>query len=337
MRIVTLLPSATEIICALGRAGDVVGITHECDFPPEIRRRPVVVHSRIDSTSQNSAQINAAVEGALTRGESLYTIDVEGLRALRPDLLITQDLCDVCALPESDIGPIIEALPIPPQVLRLHPHTLADILNDILTVGAAVGAETEARHFVARLEARIARVEAATRGRCRPRVCCLEWLDPPFCGGHWMPELVTLAGGREMIGRHGRPSLRIDWAEIAAASPEVIVLALCGFDVARTRAEAAVPAARPEWPKLPAVGTGRVYATDASSFFSRSGPRIVDGLEILGALLHPGAATWSTPPEAWAPLNLEDIRGPRRRRSDAPDLAIHAPPSAGDRGGEGSG
>ncbi|HLW60530.1 MAG TPA: cobalamin-binding protein [bacterium] len=300
VRIVTLLPSATEIVCALGLAPDVVGITHECDFPPEIRRRPIVVHGTIDSASLSSAQINAAVERSLTRGESLYTIDVQGLRSLRPDLLITQDLCDVCALPESDIRPIIEAFPVPPRVLKLHPHTLADILNDISVVGTAVGAEAEARDLVARLEARIAKVEAATRGRSRPRVCCLEWLDPPFCGGHWMPELVALAGGREMIGREGRPSFRIDWADIASATPEVIVLGLCGFDVARTQAEAAALAARPEWRKLPAVASGRVYATDASSYFSRSGPRIVDGLEILGTLLHPEAATWPTPPGAWA-------------------------------------
>ena len=303
MRIVTLLPSATEIVCALGLAHEVVGITHECDFPPEIAGRRVVVRGTIRSGSQTSAQINAAVEEAVSRGESLYRIDVEALRALRPDLLITQDLCEVCALPGSDVESILEVLPHPPEVLRLHPHTLSDILRDILTVGAATGRAAEARQVVAHLDARIARVEAAMRGRPRPRVFCMEWLDPPFCGGHWMPELVERAGGREIIGRAGHPSVRIDWSEIAAAAPEVIVLVLCGFDAHRSRAEGAGLAARPEWRRLPAVAAGRVYATDASSFFSRSGPRIVDGLEILGALLHPEAATWPTPPGAWAPLD----------------------------------
>jgi len=321
MRIATLLPSATEIVCALGLAGDLVGVTHECDFPPDVRGRPLIVRGRIDAAQLSSVEINARVEASVVRGESLYDIDIQALRALRPDLLITQDLCEVCALPGTDVDAAIDGLPTPPRVLRLHPHTLSDILEDIGAVGAATGRAAEAARLVADLRTRIARVAAALRGRARPRVVCLEWLDPPFCGGHWMPEVARLAGGRELIGRPGRPSFRIEWPQIAAARPDVVVLVLCGFDLARTQREAEGLAARAEWQNLPAVRAGRVYATDASSYFSRSGPRIVDGLEILAALLHPGAVSWPAPPTSWAPLRAAGPPGIRPNGRDARDLS----------------
>jgi iron complex transport system substrate-binding protein len=305
------LPSATEIVCALGLADEIVAITHECDYPPEIRERPVVVHPLVDASFQTSREIDARVEAAVGRGESLYRIDLDALRAARPDVLITQDLCDVCALPSMDVDLVLGALPGSPTVLRLHPHTLADILNNIRTVGAATGREREAQRLVAHLEERIARVEEAVRGRERHRVFCMEWLDPPFCGGHWMPELVERAGGREVLGRPGRPSVRVDWSDIARAAPQVVVLTVCGFDVPRTQKEAHAIVSRPEWLGLPAVQAGRVYATDASSFFSRSGPRIVGGLEILGAILHPDAVTWRTPSGSWAVLD-QDVPSVRR-------------------------
>jgi iron complex transport system substrate-binding protein len=301
MRIATLLPSATEIVCALGLAADVVAVTHECDYPPEMRRRPVVVHSLIDS-ARPSGEIDASVDAALRRGDSLYRIDGNTLASAAPDLVITQDLCEVCALPSGDIDAVLGALPCEPRVLRLHPHTLGDILDDIGAVGAATEREAEARLLVAGLRGRIARVEAAVRGRSRPRVFCMEWLVPPFCGGHWMPEIVSLAGGREVLGRPGEPSVRVEWSEIARAEPEVLVLTLCGFDVARTTREVAAMETRPEWREIPAVRAGRVYATDASSYFSRSGPRIVDGVEILAAILHPEVAVWSPPRASWARL-----------------------------------
>jgi iron complex transport system substrate-binding protein len=310
MRIATLLPSATEIVAALGLADDIIGITHECDFPPEVRDRPLIVRGKIDSDQLSSGEINAQVEASLARGESLYEIDRDALRRLRPDLLITQDLCEVCALSGTDVDAAIGALPVPPRVLRLHPHTLADILEDIARVGAATGRATEAGRLVARLRERIARVEAAVRGRPRPRVGCLEWLDPPFCAGHWMPEIVELAGGTEIVGIAGRPSVQMEWSQIAAAAPDVVVLVVCGFDVARTQREAGTVMARAEWANLPAVRDGRVYATDASSYFSRSGPRIVDGLEILAAVLHRDVASWPTPPGSWERITWPQ-RGPQ--------------------------
>jgi iron complex transport system substrate-binding protein len=311
VRIATLLPSATEIVCALGLADEIVAITHECDYPPEIRERPVVVHPLVDASVQTSLEIDARVEAAVRRGESLYRIDTAVLAHTRPDLLITQDLCNVCALPSMDVEGVLCALPGSPTVLRLHPHTLADILDNIRTVGAATGREREARGLVAHLVERIARVEEAVHGRERHRVFCMEWLDPPFCGGHWMPELVERAGGREVLGQPGRPSFRVDWPDIANAAPQVVVLTVCGFDVPRTQTEAHAIVSRPEWQGLPAVQAGRVYATDASSFFSRSGPRIVGGLEILGAILHPDAVTWQTPSGSWAALD-RDVPSERR-------------------------
>jgi iron complex transport system substrate-binding protein len=317
VRIATLLPSATEIAAALGLAGDIVAITHECDYPPEVRDRPVVVRPRVDS-GLSSAAIDAEVEDALRRGQSLYHLDEEALAAARPDLIVTQDLCEVCALPSLDVDSVAARLPGSPRVLRLHPHTLEDVFRDIATVGAAAGRADEARRLVGALRARVGAVEAARLGAGRagtPRVFCMEWLDPPFCSGHWMPEIVERAGGREVLGRHGRPSFRVEWEAIAAAAPEVVVLTVCGFDAARTRAELPPVTARPEWQALPAVAAGQVYATDGSAFFSRSGPRLVDGLEIMAAILHPEAASWPTPPGAWVRLGPDEARGGRGREA----------------------
>jgi iron complex transport system substrate-binding protein len=238
---------------------------------------------------------------------------------------VTQDLCDVCALPSLDVESIVARLPGSPRVLRLHPHTLEDVFRDILATGAAAGRADEAARLVRTLRDRVAAVATACRRTSnkhvvaggatggRPRVLCMEWLDPPFCSGHWMPEIVEQAGGREVLGRPGRPSFRVEWEAIAAAAPEIVVLTVCGFDVARTCAELPAVTGRPEWQNLPAVAAGRVYATDGSAFFSRSGPRLVDGLEIMAAILHPDpmaplTRTTSpraaiTPPGAWVRLS----------------------------------
>jgi iron complex transport system substrate-binding protein len=311
MRIATLLPSATEVVCALGLADDIVAITHECDYPSEIRGRPVVVQPRVNA-ALSSAAIDAEVAGAVRRGESLYRLDADALARARPDLIVTQDLCEVCALPSLDVDAIAARLPGPPRVLRLHPHTLEDVFRDIRTVGAATGRGAEAACAVGALRARVAAVERACHGAAArtsvPRVFCMEWLDPPYCSGHWMPELVSLAGGREVLGRPGRPSFRVEWDAIAAAAPEVVVLTVCGFDVARTCAELPAVAARPEWCGLPAVAAGRVYAADGSAFFSRSGPRLVDGLEILAGILHPDAVGVPLPEERCVRLHAAHSR-----------------------------
>jgi iron complex transport system substrate-binding protein len=316
MRIATLLPSATEIVCALGLADSIVAVTHECDYPPEIRGRPVVVRPRIDSR-RSSAEIDAAVEDALRRGESLYELDAAALAAARPELIITQDLCDVCALPSLDVERVAAALPGRPRVLRLHPHTLDDVFREIGAVGDAAGRVDEAARLVDALTERVAAAAAraaAARPERPPRVVCMEWLDPPFCSGHWMPELVELAGGREVLGRRGRPSFRVEWRAIAEAAPEVVVLTLCGFDVARTCAELESVTSRPEWRGLPAVPAGRVYAADGGAFFSRSGPRIVDGLEMLVEMLHSGRRRAGRP-ETWIRLDADRVGAAAARNS----------------------
>jgi iron complex transport system substrate-binding protein len=298
MRIVTLVPSATEIVGAIGLAGDIVAVSHECDEPPEVRTRPRIVRTVIDAERLTSGEIHGRVLEALRAGDPLYVLDAEALAALRPDLVITQDLCEVCALPGVDIDAALAGLPRPPRVLRLHPHSLEDVLGDVLRVGVAAGREAAAQALVARLRARLARVGEVVAARPRPRVVCLEWLDPPFCAGHWMPEAVAIAGGREALGISTRPSFELPPGALAAADPEVLVLILCGFDVARTAAEWQAVSRRPEWQTLGAVRAGRVYATDAARYFSRSGPRIVDGIEMLAALLHPEAGLRAPAPDA---------------------------------------
>lgn len=311
MRIASLLPSATEILWALGLTGSVVARTHECDYPPEARWIPSVVHPRLEPAGLGSREIDRRVSEAAARGESLYRVDVDVLASLRPDLVIAQDLCDVCALPVADVDRVLGRLPGTPRVLRLHPHTLEDALRDILVVGEVTERAAEARRVVARLRARIARVERAVEGRPRRRVVCLEWLDPPYSSGHWMPELVERAGGHEVLGRTGRPSVRVEWTDILRAGPEVVVLVVCGFDVPRTIHEALRLDGLPEWERLWASVGGQVYVTDAGSFFSRSGPRLADAVEILGAVLHPEAAAWPTPPGSWTLLRRRgDSRSP---------------------------
>jgi iron complex transport system substrate-binding protein len=286
MRIVSLLPAATEIVAALGLADALVGVSHECDFPPEVAAKPRVTRSPIHS-GLASAEIDARVKASLDATGELYTLDEALLRRLRPDVLLTQGLCDVCAPTLASVSAVAAALPGPPRVVDLDPRTLADILADVRTAGAALGVPERAAAVVAGLEARIEAVRATAAGAPRPRCVLLEWIDPPYRGGHWDPELVEIAGGIDPVGRAGADSTMATWEEIVAAAPEVLVLACCGCDVARTMQDVPALRARPGWASLPAVAAGRVYAVDGAAYFSRPGPRIVDSLEILAELIHP--------------------------------------------------
>jgi len=287
MRICSLLPSATEILFALGLGDDVAGVTHECDFPPEARSKPVLVRSRLPHAAEPT-EIDRQVSEFLSRGESLYSVDADALRTIEPDLILTQDLCQVCAASPDDLAAALAGLPRQPRVLSLAPRTLEDVWGDIRTVGEATDRAVEARALVAELERRVAAVEQAVAGAAeRPAVVCLEWLDPPYAAGHWVPEMVAKAGGYDPLGRLGEASHRIAWAEILAAQPEVIVLMPCGYGLEQVVSEFArmrIPAGGED---LPAVHKGRVYAVDASSYFSRPGPRLAVGIEILAQLLHP--------------------------------------------------
>jgi iron complex transport system substrate-binding protein len=264
-----------------------VGVTHEWDYPPFVRQLPKVTRTLIP-TGASSADIDRLVRQRLQTGQALYTLDLPVLEALRPDLIVTQALCDVCAVAEDEVRAAACRLPGSPRVINLAPQTLSEVLAAIRQVGAAVGLEERARELIEVLSSRIAAVVTRTAGlEHRPRVALLEWLEPPFSCGHWNPELVRLAGGVEGLGQEGRPSRTLRWEEVLAWQPEVVFIACCGFSVERTLGDLEALQFVPGWQDVPAVRSGRVYVADGSHFFSRPGPRLVDSLEILAHTLHP--------------------------------------------------
>ncbi len=287
MRIVSLLPSATEMICALGLGDQLVGVTHECDFPETVASLPKVTHTSIPSDA-SSAAIDGLVRERLKTQLALYTLDLPTLERLNPDLIVTQALCDVCAVAEAEVRSAACQLPGNPRVVNLEPTTLAGVLESLELVAQAAGAPNGACSAIAELRARIDTVaKRSTAISSRPRVLVLEWLDPPFSCGHWSPELVQLAGGQEVLGVAGERSRTLDWSEVLAAQPEVILIACCGFSIERTMQDVPAFVARPGIADLPAVRDGRVYVVDGSAYFSRPGPRLVDSLEVLAHALDP--------------------------------------------------
>lgn len=287
MRICSLLPSATEICFALGLADSLVGVSHECDYPAETARLPKITHSNIHS-SLSSREIDSAVSSSLESQGTLYELNLPLLESLRPDLIITQRLCDVCAVSFDRVQEAVNSLPSKPVVLNLEPSSLEDIFTNILLVADATGARVAGDKLVLSLRERVSRVRERTANLAsRPRVFCMEWVDPPYCGGHWMKELVDIAGGEDALANPRRPSYRIEWERVLRFAPEVIVLTCCGFELERCEREGLILAAFEGAGSLPAFQNGRVYATDGSHFFSRPGPRIVESLEILAHLSHP--------------------------------------------------
>ncbi len=308
MRIVSLLPSATEIVAALGLTDQLVGISHECDYPEEIRDRPRVTRCEIHGSDLPSPAIDAWVRDTLASRGTLYTLDEELIRDLRPDVILTQQLCDVCAVNYGSVAAYAATLPLRPRLINLEPTRLTDIYADIRLVAQASGVPERAEAVVARLEQRVQSVVSLLARVARPPKCFLmEWIDPPFCGGHWNPELVELAGGRDPIGRKGEPSRRVTWEEIQRADPDVVLLACCGFGVERTLHEMSLLAGKAEWEGLRAVQQGRVYVADGSTYFSRPGPRIVDSLEMLAHTLHPEAGVATAAPVV--PARLQPYAG----------------------------
>jgi iron complex transport system substrate-binding protein len=282
-RIVSLVPNGTEILFALGVGDLVVGVSHECDYPPAARTKPQLTGSAL-AAGLTAAEVDAAVSAQLADGLSLYTLDEERIRTLDPDLIVTQQLCPVCAVSTAQVDAAVGTLPRCPEVLSLDPHTLEDVLADILRVGARLGLAARAEALVAELRGRLAAVAERRAGRPRPRVVALEWLDPPFTGGHWVPEMIAWAGGEDLFGTPGGASTRTSWEAIAAAEPEVVVAMPCGFDQAGAEAQLALLAEHPVWRALPAVQNGRAHAVDANGLMSRPGPRLVDGVELLAEL-----------------------------------------------------
>jgi len=287
-RIVSLLPAATEIAAALGLMDEVVGVSHECDFPPEANARPRVTHCPIHHGNLTSGEVDEWVRRALRENGTIYTIDEPLLRELRPELILTQKLCDVCAVGYGTVARLAETLPGPPRVMNLEPTSLSDIFDDVCRVGEACSLPERAGKLVAKLSRRVESVrKRADRLKKRPRCFLMEWVDPPFCSGHWGPELVEIAGGHDPLGRKHQPSAQIEWQEVLDARPEVIVLALCGYDIDLARRDYELLRKFPGFDLLPAARDGRVYLVNASAYFARPGPRIVDSLELLAGILHP--------------------------------------------------
>jgi len=288
-RIVSLLPATTEIACRLGLGGQLVGRSHECDFPPEVLSLPALTAPRVDPAGSSRA-IHEAVGRSREAGgpTPLFSLDTARLASLAPDLILTQAACDVCAVSADEVRAAAAKLPRPPRVVAVNPSTLDDVMNDIITVGRETGTLAKAREFVARLRARVASVACRVRTfRERPRVAVIEWLDPPMAAGNWVPEMVAIAGGIDVLGRAGVHSHWISWDDVAAADPDVVVLVPCGFTLDRVIAEAASPPVREPLARLRAAREGRLVAIDGHHLFNRPGPRLVDSLEALAGILHP--------------------------------------------------
>jgi iron complex transport system substrate-binding protein len=284
VRIVSLVPHATELLFALGAGPQVVGVTHECDFPPAALTLAHVTRDVL-STGLSAAEIDTAVRERTLQGEAIYELDRDALAALAPELIVTQALCPVCAVSYEEVAEVAKTLPSSPRVIALDPHTLGETLGDVRTLAQATDLRDAGVELVGQAAARIDRVKLAVRAQRRPRVAALEWLDPIYVAGHWTPQLIELAGGEDVLGLPGEPSQTVSWEVLKAARPEVVVAMPCGYDAPRAHTEA-ITYAR----ELAALDARQIVAVDASAYFSRPGPRLIDGLELLAHILHPEQA-----------------------------------------------
>ena len=284
MRIVSLLPSATEIVYALGLEDDLVGVTHECDWPEAARTKPIVSVSALAPATE-PAEVDRRVSESINGGEPIYRLETETMRALRPDLVLTQDLCAVCAVPSGHVHEALDVLGCDAEVVSMDPSSLGEVLDCVLQVGRVTGTEERAKALVESLRTRLVTIEEAVARWGRPRTFALEWSDPPFNGGHWVPEMIETAGGEPVLGSERTPSIRVSWEQIASAAPEVVVFMPCGYGL-----DEAVKEARPLLDRPELASVSAIFAVDASAYFSRPGPRLVDGVEILAYALHPGDA-----------------------------------------------
>jgi iron complex transport system substrate-binding protein len=303
VRIASLVPSATEMLFALGLGDQVVAVTHECDYPPEAAGKPHLTRSLVPA-GLSAGEIDAAVRRLTGEGRHLYDLDEPALTELEVDLIVTQAVCEVCAVSYDDVVAVADRLPSRPRVISLDPSNLAEVLADVPRLGEAAGVADRAARLRADLERRLETVRRAVEGATRPSVLALEWLDPPFIGGHWVPEMIEIAGGEDVLGIAGRKSRTAEWDEIAAAKPEVVVAMPCGWDASQARSEVEGHAR-----DLAAVGADRIWAVDAAASFSRPGPRLVEGTELLAHLLHPDRV------DAPAGVPFERVPEPAGQRS----------------------
>ena len=300
IRICSLLPSTTEIVCELGLKENLVGITHECDYPAEIRDVQVVTKSLIDHTGSTSSQINTHISEALHKGSGIYAIDNEALSKVDPNIILTQELCEVCAVSYSMVEESVRTLRGNQKILSFEPSNLEGILDSILQIGKQTNTESKASSIVGQAHSRLDFIKSQSlKSSAKPRVLGLEWLDPPFIGGHWVPEMIEIAGGTPALGKHEEPSRQVTWEEVSKSSPEIIVLMVCGFDLVKTIEEFDLLKESDFWKTY----DGKIYAVDGSAYFSRPGPRIIDGVELLGEIINPNIFSRKTDSNAWRKIN----------------------------------
>ncbi len=318
MRIVSFLPSATEMVFALGLDEQLVGVTHECDYPPQARNKPVVVRNVLPVETMSQAEIDRAVAERMHSGDSLYQIDEALLRKLSPDLILTQNLCQVCAPSGNEVSQVLQTLEKRPEILWLTPRTITEIFDNLRDLAKATGRESSAQDIIDDCNARIDRLKNLSANCGRPRVFCMEWLDPVYACGHWVPELVKLAGGTDELGREGGESVRISWDQISSYSPDVIVIMPCGFNLQQTMKEVWNSFGRYSLKRstdtqaffeLPAVREGRVFAVDANSYFARPGPRVIEGAEVLAQIIHPELFEQSDHSSSFQPVDVSLLQG----------------------------
>jgi iron complex transport system substrate-binding protein len=295
LRIISFLPAATEMACALGLSKELVGVTHECDFPFLARTKPVVVRNALALKKMTMQEIDVAVSECIGSGGSLYQVDERLLEKLAPTHILTQALCQVCAPSGNEITRALKALPSKPEIVWFTPHCLQDIFDNLRQLGQLAGRLAQAEDLSASAYRRLQKIRELVQNEPRPRVLCLEWTDPYYCCGHWVPEMLDIAGGADTLGRKGADSVRITLSEIASWSPEVLIVSPCGFGTEKAVELTKQLLGRPGWSDLPAVRHQRVFAVDANAYFARPGPRVVDGVELLAHLIHPEICSWTGP------------------------------------------
>lgn len=300
VRIISFLPAATEMACALGMEEQIVGVSHECDFPASVRNKQVVVRCSLPTEKMTPAEIDVAVAERIRSGQPLYEVDQAGVEQLAPTHILTQTLCEVCAPSTGEVARALKALPSRPHILWFTPHCIEDIFENVRELGADTGHIAAAEELISAARARLQRI-AETTGKAarRPRVFCLEWIDPYYCCGHWVPEMIEFAGGQDALGRKGVDSVRIEWREIVAWSPEILIVSPCGFGLEKAVEQTKLLLQKPGWSDLPAVQNGQVFAVNANAYFARPGPRVVRGVELLAHLFHPGLCDWDGSDDAF--------------------------------------
>ncbi len=311
-RIVSFLPAGTEIVYALGAGDELVGRSHECDYPLDVLKLPIVSRPSLRLEGLSQEEIDRAVAARLGSGESLYEVDEKLLDALRPDVVVTQDLCQVCAPSGTELSRALRELASQPNVLWLTPQTISEIEDNILAVGDATGRRGEAERVIAANRARIGAVRDAVRGAPTRRVAFLEWTEPLFCAGHWVPEMIDAAGGHDPMGKSGADSQRMTWEEVRAAEPEIVIVSPCGYGL-----DASVALAR----TVPPIDGASIVAVDANAYFARPGPRVAEGVELLAHLFHPERMTWGHAHRPWTQICVDGGSA-----VGSPDSHSHAPP-----------